>query len=88
MNDRIKQIAIQAGLKLKEQPLHYTNTSNPIDFPVSANRDIENFASLIVQECAALLVKEATENCDVDTETYYALMREAKWMKRYFGVEE
>lgn len=52
MNERIKQLALQAGLKWKAQPPHYTNTNNPIDFPVSANRDLEKFAELIVRECA------------------------------------
>ena len=52
MNERIKLLAEQAGLKWKAQPPHYTNTNNPIDFPVSANRDLENFAELIVRECS------------------------------------
>ena len=52
MNERIKQLAFEAGLKWKAQPPHYTNTNNPIDFPVSANRDLEKFAELIVKECA------------------------------------
>ena len=51
MNERIRQLAEQAGLKWKAQPPHYTNTNNPIDFPVSANRDLEKFAELIVREC-------------------------------------
>ena len=48
MNERLKQLAFEAGLKWKAQPPHYTNTNNPIDFPVSANRDLEKFAELIV----------------------------------------
>ena len=54
MNEQIKELAVQAGLKWKEQPPHYTNTNNPIDFPVSANRDLEKFAELIVQECLSI----------------------------------
>ena len=54
MNERIRQLAEQAGLKWKAQPPHYTNTNNPIDFPVSANRDLEKFAELIIQECAKI----------------------------------
>ena len=49
MNERIKKLAEQAGLKWKAQLPHYTNTNNPIDFPVSANRDLEKFAELIVR---------------------------------------
>ena len=52
MNERIKLLAEQAGLTWRVQPLHYTNTNNPIDFPVSANRDLEKFAELIVRQCA------------------------------------
>ena len=51
MNERIRLLAEQAGLKWKAQPPHYTNTNNTIDFPVSANRDLEKFAELIVKEC-------------------------------------
>ena len=54
MNERIRLLAEQAGLKWKAQPPHYTNTNNPIDFPVSANRDLEKFAELIIQECAKI----------------------------------
>jgi len=50
MNERIKQLAEQGGLKWKAQPPHYTNTNNPIDFPVSANRDLEKFAELIIAD--------------------------------------
>jgi hypothetical protein len=50
MNQRIKELAIQAGLKWKEQPPHFSNTSNPTDFPQSANADLEKFAELIIQE--------------------------------------
>lgn len=52
MNQRIKELAIQAGLKWKGQPPHFSNTSNPTDFPQSANADLEKFAELIIQECA------------------------------------
>ena len=55
MNELIQKLAEQAGLTWRIQPLHYTNTNNPIDFPVSANRDLEKFAELIVQECGVAL---------------------------------
>lgn len=58
MNERIKLLAEQAGLKWKIQPPHYTNTDNPIDFPMSANRDLEKFAELIVRECAKVVEQE------------------------------
>ena len=89
MNERIKQLAEQAGLTWRVQPLHYTNTNNPIDFPVSANRDLEKFAELIVQECIAVMditAKEAKEHHvyidDVPTSTHQYKI------KQHFGVKE
>jgi len=51
MNDRIKNLARQAGLEWHLSPPHFTNTSNPIDFPVNPNFKLEEFAALIIQEC-------------------------------------
>ena len=72
MNERIRLLAEQAGLKWKAQPPHYTNTNNPIDFPVSANRDLEKFAELIVRECAAIVWND----------------KDSQRMLKHFGVEE
>jgi len=52
MNERIKEFAEKAGLVWQAAPSHYTNTDNPIDFPVNANRALERFAELIIKECA------------------------------------
>lgn len=77
MNDHIKNLAEQAGLGQER----WNNTDQ-------FNAFLDKFAKSIVKDCAKQLIKEATENCDEDTETYYALIREAKWMKKTFGVEE
>jgi len=77
MNERIKELAREAGLKWKAQPPHYTNTNNPIDFPVSANRDLEKFAELIVKECA----KVGERYADGNYEVYNQIMA-------HFGLEE
>lgn len=53
MNDLLKNLAEQAGLTWKAQPRHFTNTNNPVDFPRSANADLEKFAELIIRECAS-----------------------------------
>ena len=74
MNEQIKQLAEQAGLKWKAQPPHYTNTNNPIDFPVSANRDLEKFAELIVREC-------------IDTAFHHG-HPDLEFLLKHFGVEE
>jgi hypothetical protein len=79
MNERIKELAEQAGLTWRVQPLHYTNTNNPIDFPVGANRDLEKFAELIIKECAA----------EADKQTIYCRgIPWGRWLKEHFGVKE
>lgn len=51
MNARIQQLAVQAGLQWRQQPPHFSNTDNPIDFPQSVNGELERFAALIIEEC-------------------------------------
>ena len=85
MNERIKQLAEQAGLKWKAQPPHYTNTNNPIDFPVSANRDLEKFAELIVRECVAIC--QDTDGED-NTDARSGRQDCAVEIREHFGVKE
>jgi hypothetical protein len=66
MNERIRQLAREAGLTWRIQPLHYTNTNNPIDFPVSANRDLEKFAELIVKETMQVVANQLPSNQYLD----------------------
>lgn len=49
MNERIRELAQQAGA-WKQQPPHFTNTNNPIDFPVNVNASLEKFAELILAD--------------------------------------
>ena len=100
MNERIEKLAFEAGLKWKAQPPHYTNTNNPIDFPVSANRDLEKFAELIVRECARTASMFSVENKrihpDIDPKdmplanqmVYHSTCQYvAQEIKELFGVE-
>jgi hypothetical protein len=93
MNLRIKELADEAGLKWKEQPPHYTNTNNPIDFPVSANRDLEKFAELIVKECATYM-NGRTEDWDAKLRwifndgSGYMEVDVDSLLNEHFGVEE
>ena len=82
MNERIRELAEQAGLKWKAQPPHYTNTNNPIDFPVSANRDLEKFAELVVRECAKEAFEFWCNQVDCNEESAQS------HIKKHFGVEE
>ena len=96
MNERIEKLAFEAGLKWKAQPPHYTNTNNPIDFPVSANRDLEKFAELIVRECVELLRQREEEMWRVGCETNNPNTKTrsdechimADYIVEHFGVEE
>ena len=97
MNERIRELAEQAGLKWKIQPLHYTNTNNPIDFPVSANCDLEKFAELIIAECT-----EQVRGQYVPVIEDEIMMKDTHWdgyvqcgvdsvvaiREQFFGVEE
>ena len=86
MNERIEKLAFEAGLKWKAQPPHYTNTNNPIDFPVSANRDLEKFAELIVQECMEVAGKDWHTP---DGWGYtFGQKKAIEFIKEHFGVEE
>lgn len=77
MNERIKQLALQAT-----EYMQHGFTTQETYF------DKEKFAQLIVRECAGLLEKEAESSHDEGTDTYNVLLRESNWMKKYFGVEE
>ena len=75
MNERIRQLAEQAGLEfdddlvLESEPIYYTS-----------QKDLEKFAKLIVQECAAII-----ESQDVDP----SFKLRMSWaVKQYFGVEQ
>ncbi len=83
MNELIQKLAEQAGLTWRIQPLHYTNTNNPIDFPVSANRDLEKFAELIVQECLDIVNRKEYSYHEADP-----LWETSQLIKEHFGVEE
>ena len=92
MNERIRQLAEQAGLKWKAQPPHYTNTNNTIDFPVSANRDLEKFAELIVKECIEQGDTLAKHYIDTHPEQEQVMLLASiadysNEIKQHFGVE-
>jgi hypothetical protein len=83
MNERIKQLALQAGLTWRVQSPHYTNTNSPIDFPVSANRDLEKFAELLVEECCRRLGEETIRHDGYGYNQHELYNR----LRKHFGVE-
>ena len=87
MNERIQTLAKQAGVVWKEQLPRFTNTNNPIDFPVSANRDLEKFAELIVEECVqACINKGKTYEVKLAGEYQSAIFADA--IKQHFGIND
>ena len=86
MNERIKELAEQAGISLSQKDYSY--------YWVESAEDIEKFAELIVQECAQLIldkkmgdlgdnpgVKEWEEGYNEAVHDCYYLIR------KHFGVE-
>ena len=83
MNERIKELAEQAGMTDDKFGMYFAKDKHNED-----GVDLEKFAELIVKECAGLLEKEAESSHDEGTDTYNILLKESNWMKRHFGVEE
>ena len=74
MNERIKQLAEQAGLNYHNWITKESNVNNG-DFKYPRLEDYENFAELIVRECADVAANH-------DALDIYEEIRE------HFGVEE
>jgi hypothetical protein len=70
MNERIKELADSVGLGVRHDGIVLTKH-------VNAAEAFEQFAQLIVKECA-----------DIATNRYERLMNGGKAIKEHFGVEE
>ena len=86
MNQRIRELAEEAGLKYYNWS---TNESNIIDgeFKYPRLEDLEKFAELIVRECVKVMYDNAIERKVPpnikQTPTHYAIA-----VLEHFGVEE
>jgi hypothetical protein len=79
MNERIKELAEQAGISLSQKDYSY--------YWVESAEDIEKFAELIVKECAKVcddLDIDDWGDKSFDDGTYYC----SRAIKKHFGVEE
>ena len=82
MNERIKQLAEQAGLRFTQL------MSNPMVPVVDGKEtDLEKFAELIVAECILTIQMGITRDGH-NTEKYLRSMKHLKDIKEHFGVEE
>ena len=87
MNEVIREFAEQAGV-WKQQPPHVSNTNNPIDFPVSPNRDLEKYTELIVRECIWRLMVLKQEAIDNDWRADEVMSIAITDISEHFGVDE
>ena len=82
MNERIRQLAEQAGLKHHNWITNESNVKDG-DFKYPRLEDYEKFAELIVRECLDQLhVNDSDE--DYDKGAYWS----REQIKNHFGVEE
>ena len=74
MNERIRELAQQAGLKIEYQMI---NPPKPFQI-LGSTEQFEKFAELIVKECCDIFVELRTRPADLAV----------KDVKKHFGVEE
>jgi hypothetical protein len=82
MNERIKELAEQAGINVSQKNYGY--------YWVESADGIEKFAELIVKECAKVAVfKDSGMAASADVAGYMAAGRStaARMIKQHFGVE-
>jgi len=80
MNERIRQLAEQAGLSLSQKDYSY--------YWVESNEDIEKFAELIVKECAQAFEAEVDTWKEMDPYQGSIKRKGTQAIKQHFGVEE
>ena len=86
MNERIKELAEQAGLKHHNWITNESNVKDG-DFKYPRLEDYEKFAELIVRECADICMEMAAKCAGLPGDG--ALAKDcADWIKKDFGVEE
>jgi|LakMenE18May11ns_1017448.scaffolds.fasta_scaffold7928676_2 hypothetical protein len=81
MNERIRELAEQAGLS--HMPSDYPDMA---DLYQGADFELEKFAELIVKECILTIQMDITRDGH-NTEKYLRSMKHIKQIKEHFGVE-
>ena len=84
MNERIKELAVEAGLKYHNWITNESNVKDG-DFKYPRFEDYEKFAELIVREC---IEQASISNGHGNNQWDKALTFAAKNIKEHFGVEE
>ncbi len=76
MNERIKELAVQAGAQGRTHPSPFTGTI-----------DLEKFAELIVRECVDIVAKRKDRAIDDGWNVDEAMSIAEFDLKEHFGVE-
>jgi hypothetical protein len=84
MNERIKELYLQARTAAWNEPIDLRNCSVE-DIKGISQQVYEKFAELIVRECAKSLWTEECHNSDLALEEFE---RNSAKIKQHFGVEE
>lgn len=79
MNERIKELAAQAGMHFDKYDLAFADNNHAED-----GVDLEKFAELIIRECARVCLSQR----DLTNLNYKPSERFAEAVKVHFGVEE
>lgn len=82
MNELIKQLAIKSGLACEDNG----ELVSPYVQPCDLSDDIEDFAKLIVRECAEFVKQRADFQSDLGIKTMLKIT--GQQVKEHFGVEE
>ena len=80
MNERIKELAIQAGLS--HMPSNYPDMA---DLYKGADFELEKFVELIVRECAEVSENDVTDGDACCTNTADRIARQ---IRKHFGIEK
>jgi hypothetical protein len=86
MNERIKALALQAGVT------GYFAAGTEYATPIPLSDEVQKFAELIVQDCTRIIANQAWESrtagANGDWTEFNSLSRVAGQIKQHFGVEE
>jgi hypothetical protein len=76
MNEKIKELALQAGIVYEKRP--------ELDVWIAFNIELEKFAELIVQECCQIVLDCSISGSNNERDFVVT----AREIKQHFGVED
>jgi len=89
MNERIKELAEQAGCKVMDGEWYIPSAIGLEKIVYTNGMGLEKFAELIVQECIATIANDTANYPGEGMMAYYQGVQDAcKSIKQHFGVEE